>query len=841
MRIGYVLTDFSPLSESFIRREVLALCRAGHRVFVYTHRRHHDPRAGELSDPRLSVREVPFMTDAACLASAVLEDGIEHLHGSLMSAAHRAAFETARRLQIPFTLMAYSGLDIFTRRDPQLYRSAASDPYCVAVVVEDAFMRDWMKEQYGVSTDKLTIIPNSFDLELYSLHGERAPHAGVVILSIARFVEKKGLIYLVNAFRQLSARRPEAELWLVGYGPEESRLRQAAAGNDRIKFLGAMSEEETRGLYSTADIFCLPCIRTESGDADGIPTTVLEAMAFELPVVCTNLLSASCYVKDGEDGHLVPQRDAAALSLALERLCADAKLREEMGKSARQRVARTCDLSKNIRRLQQVFMEGRSRHWRETLAALEGQRLSYTPERESYYTECRVRAVDYFEPTAGALLEIGCGQGKLRFHLPAGVHYYGCDTLAHEEVRDAFPFVTACAESLPFEDESFEAVVFYAVLIHVFDVDRALKEAARVLKPGGRLYLQECYDDPNPIHINHFSGVSLVRRVSEHFNVVRSQAANEYLMMVVAEKGCGERVDEATPVKHAGGVPSHREQPSSIQIQSPPPLASICITTYNRAVLVKACIDSALRQTYANVEVVVVDDGSSDDTRRVLEGYGAAIRAFYNERNRGIAFSKNRALLNSSADALYVAVLDSDDYYHPNFVERCAQFLESRPDIGLVYTDDIMVDVDGRELNREPAVEPWDVDNWLRTRNLRGDTWLARRALVMKTRLHDSATEPDEDYDLFYQLLEITRFAHLPEFLAFIRQHGGRTTTANRLKLARAHAANLVKYGYSPEYAYLRARHNPEWVPAIREGIELGRRLRAELSRDDSRQNVQLT
>jgi dTDP-4-amino-4,6-dideoxygalactose transaminase/glycosyltransferase involved in cell wall biosynthesis/SAM-dependent methyltransferase len=831
MRIGYVLAAFSPLSEAFIRREVLALCGEGHRVFVYTNCKYDDPRVEEPSDPNLVIREIPFVREAALLAQAAFDDGIEHLHGSLMSAAHRAAFIAAEQLQTPFTLMAYSGHDIFTRREPDLYQAASNSPLCVSIIVEDAFMRDWMTEQLGVASDKMSLIPNSFDLDLYRLRESRSRHERPVILSIARFVEKKGLIFLVEAFNQLCAARVDAELRLVGYGPEESGLRQAAGGNTRVRFLGSMSEAETRRAYAEADIFCLPCIRTATGDADGIPTTVLEAMAFKLPVVSTNLLSTPCYIRDGRDGLLVEPRDPASLSNALKRLCTDAGLREEMGRRGRARVSEICDLKRNIKRLADIFIEGRSVSWREKLTALEGQRQSYTPAREAYYTECRVRAADYFQPRAGKLLEIGCGLGKFRSHLPPAVEYYGCDTLPYEEARGAFPFVTARAESLPFRDNSFDGVLFYAVLIHVLDVDRALAEAARVLKPGGQLYLQECYDDPNPIHINHFSGASLRRRLAEYFNVLRSHPANEYLMMMVAEKPLAvrEAVNSSTveprepPPLEEEAEPALEErafhQPSQL------PLVSICIATYNRAELVRISIDSVLRQTYGNIEVVVVDDGSSDDTRRVLESYGSAIRVAYNERNHGIAFSKNRVLMLSSNAASYVGILDSDDYYHPQFVERCVEYLESHPSIGLVYTDDIMVDVNGSELRRQPAVEPWDMDKWLRTRNLRGDTWLARRALVMKTNLHDEVTELDDDYDLFYQLLEITTFAHLPEFLVFIRQHDGRTTAANHLALTRAHAANLVKYGYSPEYAYLRARGHPEWIPAIEEGVRLGRQI----------------
>jgi glycosyltransferase involved in cell wall biosynthesis len=233
-----------------------------------------------------------------------------------------------------------------------------------------------------------------------------------------------------------------------------------------------------------------------------------------------------------------------------------------------------------------------------------------------------------------------------------------------------------------------------------------------------------------------------------------------------------------------------------------------------------------LRQTYWPVEVVVVDDGSTDDTGRILAEYGTAVRVAHHDRSRGIARAKNRALRMTSAAARYVAVLDSDDCYAPRFLERCVAYLERAPEVGLVYADDILIDAAGRELRRQPAVEPWSVETWLRTCNLRGDTWVARRELVMRTALHDEALEYDVDYDLFYQLLELTTFAHLPEYLVYVRQHGERTTR-NRLGLAKCHAANLVKYGYSPQYAYLRARGHPEWLPAIEEGIALGQELRA--------------
>ncbi|HEX2912428.1 MAG TPA: glycosyltransferase [Chloroflexia bacterium] len=801
-RIGYILLNFSPLSETFIRREIMGLCQAGHKVFVYTHYYTRDSLVKIPDEPNLTVRQVSFNYSSSALRKAVELDNIEHLHSSLMWLAHRATYEVASALQIPFTLTAYSGHDIFTARNTDFYYRVSRDSLCEGIIVEDDFMRDWLANRLQAEPAKLVTMANSFDTELYRRTQPYRPSDKVIILAIARFVEKKGLWYLVQAFNRLSASQSNLELWLAGNGPEESRLRQAAGSNAGIKFLGAVTEEETRRLYEQADIFCLPCVQTASGDADGIPTSILEAMAFEMPVVASNLLSACCYIENGKEGFLVQPGDVADLAQALGQLCQDSDLRIKLGLAGRTRVTELCDLKGNLRKLESLILQGRLRRWRAKLDALIQYRQTYSAEREAYYNECRRKAIEYFAP-GGHILDLGCGQGKLRFHLPPGTGYTGCDPLPLSNAPD-FNFVVAAGEALPFSEASFDGVIIYAVLPNVLSVEAVLKEACRVLKPGGRLYLQECVNDPNPIHLNHFTRESLGRLVSQHFEILDSRSAGQQLWWMKCRKPDSAR----------------------LEVVAEKPLVSIALTTYNRAEYLPTAINSVLNQTYQPVEVVVVDDGSSDHTRQVLEHYGSRIKVAFNEQNRGIAYSKNLALRMTAESARFVGMLDSDDYFHPKFVERCAGLLEANPAAGLVYADDTLVDSAGRMLRHQPAVAPWSVEGWLRTCNLRGDTWLARRELVMQTRLHDESVLFDVDYDLFYQLLELTTFLHLPEYLVYIRQHSGQTTSRHLEELAKCHARNLVKYGYSPEYAYLRARHHPEWLAAIEEGILLGHKVR---------------
>jgi glycosyltransferase involved in cell wall biosynthesis len=119
---------------------------------------------------------------------------------------------------------------------------------------------------------------------------------------------------------------------------------------------------------------------------------------------------------------------------------------------------------------------------------------------------------------------------------------------------------------------------------------------------------------------------------------------------------------------------------------------SVIVPTYNRAGIVRAAIDSVLRQTYANVEVIVVDDGSTDDTRQVVEGYGAPVR-YLHQRNGGVSAARNFGFAHARGE--FVALLDSDDQFLPWKLDAQVRMLREHPDVGMVWTDMTAIDEHG--------------------------------------------------------------------------------------------------------------------------------------------------
>ena len=122
---------------------------------------------------------------------------------------------------------------------------------------------------------------------------------------------------------------------------------------------------------------------------------------------------------------------------------------------------------------------------------------------------------------------------------------------------------------------------------------------------------------------------------------------------------------------------------------------SVNIPTYNRAHLIRHALDSVLRQTYTNYEIVVIDDGSTDATRAVVAEYGDRVR-YFSQPNGGLGVARNAALMQSTGDC--IAFLDSDDEWFDFKLELQVQALERLPHIGFLFTEFVILKDDGTRI-----------------------------------------------------------------------------------------------------------------------------------------------
>jgi glycosyltransferase involved in cell wall biosynthesis len=126
--------------------------------------------------------------------------------------------------------------------------------------------------------------------------------------------------------------------------------------------------------------------------------------------------------------------------------------------------------------------------------------------------------------------------------------------------------------------------------------------------------------------------------------------------------------------------------------QGEPGLVSVIIPTYNRAYIVGHAVDSVLAQTYSNIEIIIVDDGSTDDTRSVIAKYDSRVR-YAHQNNGGVPAARNHGF--SLARGEFIALLDSDDAWHPNKLELQIAFMRKHPEVGMVWTDMTAIRDDG--------------------------------------------------------------------------------------------------------------------------------------------------
>ncbi|MDD3150026.1 MAG: glycosyltransferase [Candidatus Gastranaerophilales bacterium] len=201
-------------------------------------------------------------------------------------------------------------------------------------------------------------------------------------------------------------------------------------------------------------------------------------------------------------------------------------------------------------------------------------------------------------------------------------------------------------------------------------------------------------------------------------------------------------------------------------------LVSIIVTTYNRAEYLEECISSIINQTYKNIEILIIDDGSTDNTSDVVKKYfDSRIKYIYQE-NSGQNSAKNKGLLASNGQ--YITILDSDDMILPDKIEKQVEILESNEDVGLVYCGSFIIN-EKNEIIGQQKIKKHNgnvLNQLLRTNFLyNGSNALFRRDCIEKAGIFEDSINRMTDWFLYLKFAMYFDFYCLDEYLVKYRVH----------------------------------------------------------------------
>lgn len=372
MNITFLLKEFPKPSETFVLSQVEGLIERGHRVSILSLRtppKHirgriptglHAIRYAGLSGSVLKntvraaggfVRTLAghgghALKRARSLADIIL---LPHLNSSLIRDADviivhfgDLAWQYAQlaerfELTVPFAAV-FHGVDVarFLPSRSAHDRGILWDGMTMGLPVS-GFWRDRLIGM-GCPPEKLTVHHMGIDPDRFQPR-QSPPEGRFSLVTVCRLVEKKGIDTTLTALAETGTHA--LEYHIIGDGPERKRLERLAddlgiAG--QVRFHGTQSSVEVASLLARAHAFILTSQTAANGDMEGIPVSLMEAMACGLPVISTRHSGIPELIEDGVSGLLTDERDSSAIAEAIQRLIADRHLAAALGTAARNRV-----------------------------------------------------------------------------------------------------------------------------------------------------------------------------------------------------------------------------------------------------------------------------------------------------------------------------------------------------------------------------------------------------------------------------------------------------------------------------------------------------------------------
>ena len=313
LKIGYVLWDFPAFSQTFVMNELRWLVENNYDVKVFY--KIKPDREAELD---FEIDSVPIK-NATDLIRRIDEYKINMLHTHFSyPAGTRLTYPAAVKTGTPFTLSAHA-IDIFHKKNDKKNKigEMGRSEYCRKIFVPGKFHHDYLVER-GVPAEKLMSLRQATKYEIYgdlSIDSPRFNRKIKNVITIARFIEKKGIDTLIKAAKILE--KEDLIFRIYGYGPLEKDLKNLIKKLelDNVVFEGSIEGNDAlKKTYQEGDIFALPCRRAPDGDMDGVPTVIFESMAYGIPVITTNVSSIPEFILNDYYGYVVNPDEPAALA-----------------------------------------------------------------------------------------------------------------------------------------------------------------------------------------------------------------------------------------------------------------------------------------------------------------------------------------------------------------------------------------------------------------------------------------------------------------------------------------------------------------------------------------------
>jgi colanic acid/amylovoran biosynthesis glycosyltransferase len=392
--VTYVCKVYPRFSETFIVSELLGREAAGERIDIVslrppsdgrfheqlarvrapvTYLEHRGIRDGDLwSSLRDLAATAPVAAlldellavepreahQALVLAEHVRTTGTTHLHAHFGSVATTVARLASLLTGVTYSFTAHAK-DIFHESvDPADLRRKLADAHHVVTVSEHNVT--FLRGRYGDAAATVRRVYNGIELDAFT-YRDPGPDRSARVIAVGRLVEKKGFDVLLDAVALLRDRGRVVATDIVGSGQVEGDLRTQAerlgltGPGGPVRFAGPQPQWRVRELVADAAVMAAPCVVGADGNADGLPTTILESLALGTPVVSTDVTGIPEAVRDEVTGLQVDQRDPVALAHALERLLDDHELRVRLARAGRQLVEREFSSSAQVTQLRALL------------------------------------------------------------------------------------------------------------------------------------------------------------------------------------------------------------------------------------------------------------------------------------------------------------------------------------------------------------------------------------------------------------------------------------------------------------------------------------------------------